>query len=121
VALATGALGTVAALVAEPSIVFLFGPSFIPAVAPLTWLIPGAVAFATYSLLMSYFYAIGTPAATIIFPAIGLLVNVGLNLTLIPVYGLVGTAVASSIAYGGMLLLAVARFGVRRSGGEMAA
>lgn len=120
-ALATGALGVVAALSAEPIIAFLFGPSFLPAVTPLTWLIPGAVGFAAYSVLMSYFYSIGTPALTILFPALGLLVNVSMNLALIPAYGLVGTAVASSCSYGCMLLLASAWFALRRTTREQSA
>ena len=79
------------------------------------WLLPGAIAFAVHSVVMTYYYSTGTPAVTIYVPIVGLVANVCLNLLLIPVYGIVGTAVASSLTYGGMLVLLLRDFRLRRA------
>jgi Na+-driven multidrug efflux pump len=50
------------------------------------------------------------PIVVVVAPAIGLLVNVALNTRLIPVYGIVGASISSTIAYGIMLIVGVAYF-----------
>jgi O-antigen/teichoic acid export membrane protein len=59
------------------------------------------------TVFMNYFAANGMPAFTILSPAFALVVNVALNAVLIPRWGAVGAAGASSIAYALMLAASV--------------
>lgn len=84
-----------------------FGQSFLPAAAALTFLLPGVLGFAVarpiFAIgqakgeLRTLIYATGTAAA----------INLCLNLLLIPPFGIVGAAVATSVGYGSMVALHV--------------
>ena len=87
---------------------FLFGDAFLPAVEPLRWLMPGVLMLSVNSILMNYFASMGMPMVTVYSPALATVVNVGLNLLLIPRFGVVGAALASVAAYGTMLACSVA-------------
>ena len=91
---------------------FFYGDGFAGSVTPFLLLLPGVCGLAASSVQGAYLSGIGkvnTYAAT---AAAGLALNVALNLTLIPRYGLSGAAVASSLAYCAqafLLIRAVAR------------
>lgn len=114
-AIVTLAASGVVVLIAQPLVEVVFGPEFLPSVEPALWLLPGSIAFAVYSVVLSYYYSIGTPTVTIYVPAAGLVANIGLNVILIPVYGIVGAALASSLTYCAMLLLTLIDFRRRRA------
>ena len=105
-ALLAGVLAAVAPFV----IPRLFGPAFAPAVRPCLLLLPGAVLLGGQTLLSQFFMRQGVPLFMSGFWAIGLAVNFGLNLFLIPGWGMSGAAVASSVAYTIVAALMAARF-----------
>jgi len=74
------------------------------------WLLPGLVCLSVHSILMAYFLAIGTPKRTLLGPLVGLVMNLVLNLFLIPQFGFVGASIASTLAYGLMLAVSVTVF-----------
>jgi O-antigen/teichoic acid export membrane protein len=85
-------------VVGEP-IISLFGEHFSAAYGPLIWMLPGLVAAGFGSVLNTKLAAEGYPAITIWAPGVALALNVALNLLLIPAMGLVGAAMATSVAY----------------------
>jgi O-antigen/teichoic acid export membrane protein len=88
-------LGGSAALAATPIITWLFGPAYIGAVAPLQILSGGALfVFGSWIL---YAAALSTNLDRRLLPLtiIGLIVNVLLNIVLIPRYGISGAAWAT--------------------------
>lgn len=92
---------------AMPLIKILFGAPFVPSVPALIYLIPGIGLFSINTILMNYFASNGMPPITIISPALGALLNIILNLKLIPKLGIIGASICSTIAYSLMLLLSV--------------
>jgi len=63
------------------------------------WLIPASFSLSFGSLFNNYLNSKGFPIISVVFPAIALLLNISLNLLLIPVYGIYGAALATSISY----------------------
>lgn len=62
---------------------------------------------AFHTLLMNAIAATGLPVTLLYAFATVALLNVGLNVTLIPLLGIVGAALTSSLSYGMMLLVSV--------------
>ena len=58
-------------------------------------------------MLMNYYAAVGMPRVVVVAPLLGLLINIALNVALLPVMGIVGASIASSVAYGAMLAVAI--------------
>ncbi|MFO7660535.1 MAG: oligosaccharide flippase family protein [Candidatus Cloacimonadaceae bacterium] len=77
----------------------LYGTQFIPVYFVYLWLIPASFGLSFGSLFNMYLNSKGFPVISIILPAIALLVNILLNLLLIPLWGIYGAALATSIAY----------------------
>ncbi len=102
-ALALVPLLALAAVLARPVVALLFGRAFLPAVPAFLCLLPGVYLLGVNIPLMNYFGGTGMPPVTVIGPALGLVVNIALNLWWIPRYGIVGAAAASSAAYSLML------------------
>jgi O-antigen/teichoic acid export membrane protein len=108
------------ALLAGPAVLLLFGAEFAPAVAPLRLLMPAVLLLSVNSVLMNYLASSGMPPVTVYSPAAATVVNVALNLWLIPRLGGTGAAVSSLVAYACMLAFSVAylrRERRRRAGG----
>jgi O-antigen/teichoic acid export membrane protein len=97
----------VLALVAEPLVALLYGRSFLPAVPALIWLMPGIVMLSINTIYMNYFASIGMPLITIYSPASAAILNIVLNIKLIPKYGIVGASIASTVAYGMMFAISL--------------
>lgn len=76
-----------------------FGVEFLPVYGVYLWLIPASFSLSFGSLFNNYLNSKGFPVISIVFPAIALLLNIALNLLLIPVWGIYGAALATSIAY----------------------
>jgi O-antigen/teichoic acid export membrane protein len=98
IALGIGAL-------AQPFLTSYFGQEFTASVIPLLLLIPGTVSFAVARPIYSIGQASGNLTPLMLSTGIGAGLNLGLNLFLIPRYGMNGAAVATSISYGSMLIL----------------
>lgn len=97
----TGLCG-LAAIVASPAIGYMFGSEYLGATTALYWLLPGVVLLGINAVLVSYFYAIGIPAAVVAIQALAVACNLGLALVLLKPLGLAGAGLSSAVAYGGL-------------------
>jgi O-antigen/teichoic acid export membrane protein len=97
----------IAALLARPFIVFLYGDAFSGAVGALYWLLPGVFFLSINTIYMNFFAGKGMPLIVIISPFIALVLNIILNIYLIPILGINGAALVSSIAYLTMLTASI--------------
>lgn len=88
---------------AKPVMGFLYGKAFLPAVPAFIWLMPAILLLSVNSVLMNYFASIGMPSIVIYSPGVAALLNIILNIYLIPARGCVGAAWSSVAAYGLML------------------
>ncbi|TDO48923.1 O-antigen/teichoic acid export membrane protein [Kribbella sp. VKM Ac-2571] len=87
------------ALLADPVLRLLYGASFGSAVTPARVLVVGMVLAGASGVASGYLYGRGTPGLNSIVLGAGLVVTVVLDVTLIPRYGALGAAVASTAAY----------------------
>ena len=76
-----------------------FGQAFFSAYLPLRYLLPGIFALSLSKVLSADFIGRGKPEVTTLASSVALVLNVLLNLVLIPTYGIIGAAIASSISY----------------------
>jgi O-antigen/teichoic acid export membrane protein len=113
-ALAAGALAILAPFIVEP----IFGEDFAPAVTPLLWLLPGAVALAGSKILASYVFSRGYPLVNSAITVGALVVTLGADFALIPALGVTGAAIASSLAYCAHFALSLVAYR-RLSGGSL--
>ena len=74
-------------LAAKPLIRLAYGPAFDPSFPAVAWLLPGIGFLAINILLMNFFASCGMPWVTVYSPLVALLVNVLLNLALVPRLG----------------------------------
>jgi len=105
----------ITALLGKPIIFVLYGSRFLPAVAPLQWLLPGILFASIWHFLKADIYSLNRPGFVSWASFITMLSNFVLNYLLIPRFGMNGAAVSSSIAHmisTGMLLW----FFLRRTG-----
>jgi O-antigen/teichoic acid export membrane protein len=80
------------------------GADAMPVVAPLLVLLPGTVAFAAARPIVAISHAKGDTKPLIAATGVSALANLGLNLLLIPRYGLVGAAAATTVGYASLPL-----------------
>lgn len=99
------ALTATAALVANPVIRMLYGPAFSPAIAPFVVLCGSMVLYGANTVVSCYLASIGFPMFCVYAWAGVSLLNVGMNLVMIPSYGIRGAAMSSLVCYGSILLL----------------
>ncbi|GGO65559.1 polysaccharide biosynthesis C-terminal domain-containing protein [Nonomuraea cavernae] len=88
----------------------VYGPSFAGSVAPLLALAPGTIALMVVRPLEQYLVRLDRPITMTAIAVSALTVNVLLNLVMIPRWGAVGAAVASTVAYVLMAFLEIVRF-----------
>ncbi len=77
----------------------LYGRAYLPSVKPLCILLPGIVIFSIPKVLASDIIGRGKPIINTYAALASLVINIMLNLFLIPKWGISGAAFASSIAY----------------------
>ncbi|HEY4569263.1 MAG TPA: polysaccharide biosynthesis C-terminal domain-containing protein [Kribbella sp.] len=87
------------ALLASPVLRILYGASFAPAVAPARVLVAGMILAGASGVASAYLYGRGTPGLNSLVLGVGLALTVVLDVTLIPQFGALGAAVASTAAY----------------------
>lgn len=96
VALATA----IPAFIFGPRLVrFVYGSQFTDAGVALRLILPGIVAYSVVAVLSRYITGRGRPGTGTLILVAGLVVNVAINLFLIPRYGIDGAAAASSVSY----------------------
>ena len=91
-ALCLGVLGSIA-------IELAYGASYLPAVEPLRWVLPGVVMSALYWPASAYLLGQGELRPILVIHSITLAANIALNWWLIPLWGITGAALASSLTY----------------------
>jgi len=87
------------AAIAQPLIQLLFGSEFVGAVAALLVLLPGIVLLSLGRVVANDFAARGWVGINMVLAALVLLINTSANLVLIPQFGFVGAAIATTLAY----------------------
>ena len=87
------------AVVGEWLIVTLFGEAYQPAYPALLALLPGLLGLCYMSILRLDLLGKNRPGTISLLMGLSALLNLALNVLLIPTYGIVGAAAASSIAY----------------------
>ncbi len=94
------AMASAAVAIVTPRLIpLIFGVEFTPAVAALLYLLPGVLVFSIAKILGNDFSGRGWVVTNGVVSGIALAINVGLNIFLIPRYGINGAAVASTISY----------------------
>jgi len=95
----TGGAAVLAAA-APRAVVLLFGPDYRPAALPLRILCIGTLLYAPQSLLNNYFAnQLGRPGLALALGLLALLISVSAGAALIPTYGYVGAAWATTLSY----------------------
>jgi len=99
--------GCLLCLLGRPLIGLLFTDSFLPAYMILLLLIPGAIIFSFAGMLSGDLIGRGLPRYAMFTSIFAFVLNVAVNLLLIPKYGLSGAAIASSLthAFSGLMFL----------------
>jgi O-antigen/teichoic acid export membrane protein len=103
--LGTTIAGSVAALLAWWAIPLVFGREFEGAIAPFALLVPGVVSLAVSYCISPILILEGRMRVAAGASFVSLLVMVALDLLLIPDLGLVGAALASTVAYSVLTLI----------------
>lgn len=107
-------LGSAAALISYPFIVFVYGAEWEPSVLPFALLMPAVVALAIEEPARGLLVRIAPPLVISAAAAAGLALNVALNFALIPAIGISGASLASLVSYwlaGLLMLYLVSRYG----------
>ncbi len=91
-------------LAARPAVGLVFGESYLDSVPAFCWLMPGIAILSVNSIWMNYFASENRLLISIALTLLAMILNVALNLKLIPMFGIVGASVSSTICYGFMLL-----------------
>lgn len=80
-------------------LIAVFLPAFGDSFPPLVILLPGVVSLSLVKVLTGYLLGRGHPRPTVVASVTSLVVNLGLNLVLIPTVGITGAAFASLVSY----------------------
>ena len=99
IALLTTILGLGLLILARPTFALLFGPEFVGSARPFALLLPGVIALGLWKVVANDMAGRGRPIYVLYSAAPGAMATVGLNMLLVPQYGISGAAVASSAAY----------------------
>jgi len=106
--LATSLLAIGIFVLSDVFVPLYYGPEFRASVRPLVYLLPGAIGFALARPLFGINKGNSRLVPVVAALSVSAVLNVVGNYLLIPVYGIVGAAVATSLSYGSMFLLQVA-------------
>jgi O-antigen/teichoic acid export membrane protein len=100
-----GAIGLV--FLGKPVIAFVYSSPFLPAYVPMVALLPGVVLLGGAKVLTNEIAGRGYPHYNSINSGLALVLTVVLDFILIPRYGVLGAALASSIAYAMIFCVAI--------------
>jgi O-antigen/teichoic acid export membrane protein len=104
----------IAAFMAHPIIIFFYGASFEPAAAPFVILCIAIFFYGINNMISIHLASIGMPWFAVHTWIAASILNIVLNLFLIPVYGISGAAISSLICYSLVLLLQLI-FSIKRN------
>ena len=104
VVLVTTHLLLVVGILAEPILEVYFGGDFAQAATVMRLLVPGVLAFAVARVMGPVIQARGRVGTMVAVIATGTALNVLLNLLLLPTWGAMGSAIATTVTYGGVAL-----------------
>lgn len=102
--------GALLALSSTRAVPALFGPGFADVPSTITALLPGIVAIAVWKTLVNDLAGRGFPTVKSTSAAAAAVLTIGGDLLLIPPFGIVGAAVASSISYTAAAVVAARRY-----------
>ncbi|WP_226481485.1 flippase [Natrinema amylolyticum] len=102
--LLTAVMAVGLAALADVAVPIYFGAEAEPAITPLLLLLPGALGFALARPILAVSQGEGTLRYPVVATGGAALINLVLNVALIPRYGMQGAAVATSIGYGSMFV-----------------
>jgi O-antigen/teichoic acid export membrane protein len=106
-----GSLSLVVAVIAPLAVPLVFGSRYRPALQAVLLLLPGMICYGPAVLISEYFIVQrGQPGKAVLIPGLSAVANVLLNLMLTGSLGATGAALASSLSYGLMLLVAIGLF-----------
>lgn len=105
-------LSALLGLLAAKAITVAFGPLFADAYKPLLLLLPGIVGLSVWKLLANDLIGQGYPVAFSVSALASVVVMVAGDVTLVPLMGIEGAAVASSVAY--LISMAILMVAYRR-------
>jgi len=88
-----------AGIAARPVVSILFGKPFSHAASAFLWLIPGIFAMGIESALVQFLNSLGYPVTLVWIWLAATILNVLLNLWMIPAFGIAGASAASTICY----------------------
>jgi O-antigen/teichoic acid export membrane protein len=109
--LISSGLGLMLAVFAYPLLSVIYGEAYHDAIWPLIILIPGIVAWSAGKILSQYLsFNQGKFWIATSFAAVGIIVNVVLNLFFIRLLGINGAAIASALSYCIVILLTIVAF-----------
>jgi antigen flippase len=92
-------------LAAPEVIAVVYGDRYRGATVALRWLMPGAVMLGAQTVASNYIASRGRPKSVLVAWAAGAIIGIGLNLLLIPRYGIAGAAGVSSLAFSVVLAI----------------
>ena len=98
-------MGLGLAALADEFVPLYFGQDFTPAVGPLLLLLPGVLGLALSKPIFAIGQGKGELRVLVLTTGVAAVLNLVLNILLIPRYGMYGAAVATSIGYGSMFFL----------------
>ncbi|WP_435159753.1 oligosaccharide flippase family protein [Haladaptatus sp. DFWS20] len=102
--LLTGVMALGLASLSNVAVPVYFSSDFTPAIAPLLLLLPGTLGFAVARPILAIAQGKGDLKYPIIATGVAAVINLLLNLLLIPQYGMHGAAIATSVGYGSMFV-----------------
>ncbi|SEV98926.1 oligosaccharide flippase family protein [Natrinema salifodinae] len=102
--LLTAVMAVGLAALSDVAVPLYFGEEATPAITPLLLLLPGALGFALARPILAISQGEGSLQYPVAATGVAALINVILNVTLIPMFGMSGAAVATSVGYGSMFV-----------------
>jgi len=100
-------LGILIIFFSEDIILLLLKPEFLPAITPLTILILGMIFFGAVSSIGTAFSGIGRPDLNFKLNIPVLFVNLGIDIVLIPIFGITGAAIGTAISLSLLTILTI--------------
>ncbi|MBT9145298.1 MAG: Stage V sporulation protein B [candidate division WS2 bacterium] len=100
-------LGVLIIFFSKHIILLLFKPEFLPAVTPITILILGMIFFGSMSSVGAAFSAVNRPDIPFKLNLFAVVVNLSLNIILIPILGITGAAIATATSFSVLTILAL--------------
>jgi O-antigen/teichoic acid export membrane protein len=97
----------IALFLAEPIVLLLYGKSFLPSIFPFLWLLPGIFFLGLETVAVQFLNSLGFPITVAGAWVLICFLNIGLNLIVVPMYGIVGASIVSSFSYSVAFLIVI--------------